>query len=403
MDTFVARQPIFDINENVVAYELLFRTNNEDNKFNNIDGDIATSKVIINSFLLIGIKNLTDGKKAFINFTENLILNDIASLLPKEYITIEILENVTPSKAIICSCKKLKQEGYTIALDDFILMDNLKELIRLADIIKIDFTITKGAERKEIIDKILKINNKIKFLAEKIETREEFTAAASMGYSLFQGYFFSKPTIFNEKDIPIHSTTKYKILKEINKESIDFNYLEELIKTDLSLYYKLLKFINSSFSFKKNITSVKKAIALIGEKQTIRFISFILVYDITSNNKEYVKTTLVRAKFLDLLSKKTNYINKSDELFFMGLFYGIEDFLNKPLEDILHDLPISEDTKSALLGKKNKLNYILNLVLNYEKGEWKKVNAICKHLNLSPNELTTIYINALNWTNKFNL
>ncbi len=162
MDTFVARQPIFDINENVVAYELLFRTNNEDNKFNNIDGDIATSKVIINSFLLIGIKNLTDGKKAFINFTENLILNDIASLLPKEYVTIEILENVTPSKAIICSCKKLKQEGYTIALDDFVLMDNLKELIRLADIIKIDFTITKGAERKEIIDKILKINNKIK-------------------------------------------------------------------------------------------------------------------------------------------------------------------------------------------------------------------------------------------------
>ncbi|MCC5418572.1 diguanylate phosphodiesterase, partial [Clostridium botulinum] len=135
----------------------------------------------------------------------------------------------------------------------------------------------------------------------------------------------------------------------------------------------------------------------------IRFISFILVYDITSNNKEYIKTTLVRAKFLDLLSEKTNYINKSDELFFMGLFYGIEDFLNKPLKDILHDLPISEDTKSALLGKKNKLNYILNLVLNYEKGEWKKVNAICKHLNIYPNELTTIYINALNWTNKFNL
>ena len=127
------------------------------------------------------------------------------------------------------------------------------------------------------------------------------------------------------------------------------------------------------------------------------------MYDITSNNKEYVKTTLVRAKFLDLLSNKTNYINKSDELFFMGLFYGIEDFLNKPLEDILHDLPISKDTKSALLGKKNKLNYILNLVLNYEKGEWKRVNTICKHLNLSPNELTTIYINALNWTNKFNL
>jgi len=221
LDTFVARQPIFDINENVVAYELLFRNNNEDNKFNNIDGDIATSKVIINSFLLIGIKNLTNGKKAFINFTENLILNDIASLLPKEYVTIEILENVTPSKDIIYSCKNLKQEGYTIALDDFVLLDNLNELIKLADIIKIDFTITKGNERKEVIDKILKINNKIKFLAEKIETREEFILAASMGYSLFQGYFFSKPTIFNGKDIPIHSSTKYKILKEINFDFIN--------------------------------------------------------------------------------------------------------------------------------------------------------------------------------------
>lgn len=118
-----------------------------------------------------------------------------------------------------------------------------------------------------------------------------------MGYSLFQGYFFSKPTIFNGKDIPIYCTTKYKILKEINKENIDFNYLEELIKTDLSLYYKLLKFINSSFSFRENVTSVKKAIDLIGKKQTIRFISFILVHDITCNNKEYVTATLVRAKF----------------------------------------------------------------------------------------------------------
>jgi EAL and modified HD-GYP domain-containing signal transduction protein len=215
LDTFVARQPIFDINEDVVAYELLFRNNNEHNKFNNIDGDVATSKVIINSFLLIGINNLTNGKKAFINFTENLILNDIASLLPKEYVTIEILESVTPSKDIIRSCKNLKQAGYTIALDDFVLLDNLDELIKLADIIKIDFTITKGNKRKEVMDKILKINSKIKFLAEKIETREDFTIAASMGYSLFQGYFFSKPTIFNGKDIFTHNN---KILKEINKK-----------------------------------------------------------------------------------------------------------------------------------------------------------------------------------------
>ncbi|WP_251861261.1 EAL domain-containing protein [Clostridium sp. Marseille-Q2269] len=402
MDTFVARQPIFDINENVIAYELLFRTNNRDNKFGNINGDIATAKVIINSFLLIGIEKLTDGKKAFINFTENLILNNVASLLPKEYVTIEILENVTPSNDIIYSCKKLKQDGYTIALDDFVLMDNLKELVELADIVKIDFKITKGNNRKKVIDKVLKINSNIKFLAEKIETKEEFYESISMGCSLFQGYFFSKPTIFDGNNIPIHNLTKYKILKELNKTSIDFIYLEELIKTDQSLYNKLFKFINTYFSFSQNITSLNKCISLIGEKSTITIVSFILLYDITSNNKEYIKLILLRAKFLDLLAKKINYIDETDELFFIGLFYGIENFLHNPLRTVLYD-PNLQSPQHALDKRINKLTNILHLALCYEKGSWNNINVLCKDLNILPTDLTNLYICALNWVNKFNI
>lgn len=205
MNTFIATQPIFDTNQNVIAYELLFRGDSVNNEFNNIDGDIATSNVIINSISVIGLSNLTNGKKAFINFTENLILDDTAYVLPKEYVIIEILENVPPSKEIIKACKRLKAKGYTLALDDFVLIDNLKELIKLADLIKIDFTITKGDERKKVIDKILQINNKVKFLAEKIETKEEFNEASMMGYSFFQGYFFSKPTIFRGTDLTMDS------------------------------------------------------------------------------------------------------------------------------------------------------------------------------------------------------
>lgn len=198
MNAFIARQPIFDCNNNVFGYELLFR-NGSQNFYNSLDGNAATLNVISNTFYSLGVDTVTNGKKAFINFTEELLKREIATLLPPELVIVEILENIEPTDEIISVCKKLKDKGYTLALDDFVFDTKYNKLIELADIIKVDFTITKGYERRNIISKIN--SNKIKFLAEKVENIDEFREAQSYGYSYFQGYYFSKPVILSGKDM----------------------------------------------------------------------------------------------------------------------------------------------------------------------------------------------------------
>jgi EAL and modified HD-GYP domain-containing signal transduction protein len=192
MEVFVARQPIFDRNLDVYGYELLFRSSHN-NFYDGLDENVATSSVISSSLSVIGLENLTGSKRAFINFPYEMLIKEVATTLPKESVVIEVLENVYPDYDIINACKKLKQLGYILALDDFVLKPEYRPLIELADIIKVDFLLTRSDERKSIMTKIN--SPKIKFLAEKVENKAEYDQAFQLGYSYFQGYFLSKPVI----------------------------------------------------------------------------------------------------------------------------------------------------------------------------------------------------------------
>ena len=243
MDIFIARQPIFDIRQNVFAYELLYRSGIK-NLYAGINGDQASSEVIGSSFLLFGLENLTMGKKAFINFTRKLLEDEVATLLPKESIVVEVLENVEPDKQMLSACIKLKELGYQLALDDFAYDPRFEPFIDLVDIIKVDFLQTSPQDRAALVQRIG--NKNIKFLAEKVETKEDFNQALQAGYSYFQGYFFSKPNIVSGKDITSFKLTYLQLLQEIGKPDLDFDELEETIKRDVALSYKLLRYINSA-------------------------------------------------------------------------------------------------------------------------------------------------------------
>ena len=199
MEHFVARQPIFDLQQNVFAYELLFRAG-LDNYFENMDGDEATRQVLANTFLLFGINNLTEGKKAFINFTRTVLLNEYALMLPNQITVIEILEDVEPDRNVLEACRKLKKHGYTLALDDFVYHPKFQPLLGLADIVKVDFLLSGPEDRKKLADDFRPKG--IRLLAEKVETVEDFHQARDWGYTLFQGYFFSRPVILSQKDVP---------------------------------------------------------------------------------------------------------------------------------------------------------------------------------------------------------
>src|SRR5208337_2536785 len=284
MDAYVARQPILDRKKSLFAYELLFR-DGLDNYMPNIDGDTATSKLLSSSFLTIGIDKITFGKRAFINFTQNLLETNIPLMFPRETTVVEILEDVNPTSRVTEACKKLSELGYYLALDDFVFKLELIPLIELADIIKIDFRVTPYKEIKQILRKFR--TKKIKFLAEKVETNEEFSDALNMGFELFQGYFFSKPEILKGKEISGSKIQYLNFMIEISKMNYNLNELETIISSDVSMSYKLLRYVNSAY-FKRTSepTSVKQALLLMGKDELSRLLLLIGLSKLASNKPD---------------------------------------------------------------------------------------------------------------------
>ena len=394
MDVFVARQAIFDMRKQVVAYELLFRSNFI-NKFISVENSNPTIEVIRNSFSIIGLEKVTEGKRAYINFDEVLLKSRIIEAFPKELIAVEILETVEPNEEIIECCKNLKQKGYMLALDDFEYDEKFDELIEYIDIIKVDFILTKGYERKEIMKRIK--NKKIKFLAEKVETEEEYKEAMEYGYSYFQGYFFCVPVIVLGKDIPSYEFTYIKLLKELNKDRISITNLERLFKNDVSLSYKLLKVVNSAhYSMKRKITSIRDAVMILGEREFKKWIYIITLKSMSENSMdELIKMSLLRAYFGELLCNRIQTEVSGFDAFLTGMFSLMDAMMNQPIENILCELPISQDIKDALLGKKNTYGDLLKLIIMYEKGEWNQVNKLIEEIGLDGQFVGNCYIEAI--------
>lgn len=401
MDVFVARQPIFDKSLKVVAYELLYREG-EDNHYGGDDGDRATSRVVTNSFLRIGIEKLTGGKKAFINFTEKLIKEEIPTIFPKELIVVEILENIVPDTDVIQACMHLKKKGYVLALDDYILHSpyDYQELFALVDIIKVDFLSNTGEERKSIPKKIS--NKKIKFLAEKVETKEEFEEALQAGYTYFQGYFFSRPIVVAGKEVPVYKTNYIRILNEIYRENPDFDKIAQIIETDISLSYELLRLIHSAaFHPASKITSIKLAIARLGLKEMRKWIGLMMIRDLARDKPdELMGSALIRARFGELLAEKVGYGKRRSEVFLMGMFSYIDVLLEKPLEEILKHLPLSQEIVNALLDYGGEFHLLYQLIKAYEKGKWKEVSSLAEKLKIEEKLLPKFYVDAIDWASQ---
>lgn len=394
MDVYVARQAIFNTNKEVIAYELLFRNNNI-NRFISIENSNPTLNVIRNSFSVIGFDKVTEGKRAFINFDEELIKLGFIEAFPKECIAIEVLETVNPDNRVIECCKRLKEKGYIIALDDFQYNKKFDELIEYADIIKVDFLLTKGRERKEIMNRIK--NKNIKFLAEKVETEEDYKEAVGYGYSYFQGYFFCKPVIISGKDISGYKLTYINLINELEKDDINIENIENLIKSDVSLSYKLLKAVNSAqYSFKREITSIREAIMIIGTQELKKWIFIITLQNIAEGSvDELVKLSLIRASFGELLSKKIQTKVSSFDVFLTGMFSLMDALMNMPIEKILSELPVSEYVKEALLEKDNIVAELLKLVISYENGDWETVNELVEEFRLDEEFVSHCYLEAV--------
>ncbi|MDY7032284.1 MAG: HDOD domain-containing protein [Thermodesulfobacteriota bacterium] len=396
MEVYVARQPIFDRMKRIYGYELLFR-GGMSNFFSGIDGDTATSKVLSNSFLSIGMDNITGSKLAFVNFTQDLLLSGVPLMFPKEKVVVEILENVEPEDDVIDICRHIAGRGYCIALDDFFYRSSMDPLIAMANIIKFDFRLTAMEEIEEYITKLSDCN--VKFLAEKVETHEEFKRAMQMGCDYFQGYFFSKPEVIKGKDFSGNQMNLLQIMAEVNKEDFKFNEVSKIITRDVSISYKLLRYINSAyFGVYHDISSIDQALAMLGEKGIRRFLSLIAMSELSCEKpNELMKTSIIRARFSEVIGESSGSHINSSELFTLGLFSLIDAILDDSMENLMSRLPLSENIKKALVYDEGELKDYLRLAVCYEMGDWNGVSDMAKVLGFNEEKLPDHFMEALTW------
>ena len=398
MDVFVARQSILDRKKKLFSYELLFRTG-MDNAFPNLDGDTATSSLLSSSFFSSGIDKISGGRKSFINFTEALILQGTPAMFPREKIMVEILENIKPSEEVIKACRELKNKGYTLALDDFEYTAEYRPLLDLVDVVKIDFRLTPLEKIKEMLPQLKKY--KCKLLAEKIETYDEFNKASELGFSYFQGYFFSKPEILKNRDIPPGKLTVLELINTVHKSEFDVTKLEKLISRDVAVSYKLLKYLNSAYYSRLSpLKSIRQAIAYLGEQGVKMFVSLIATSQLADDKpNELIRLAIIRAKFLELLGKELRL--DSGELFLMGLFSLIDAMLDNPMDYLVSQLPLSESVRKALVFKSGDLYPYLQLAELFETADWQLLKFLQNTIQVENERISLFYLDAIHFAEQY--
>lgn len=386
---FVARQPIFDADLNVYAYELLFRSSNS-GPANVTDGNAASSQVMINAFLDIGIDAISGGHLSFINLTRDFIVGQLPLPLPPETVVLEILEDIDVDEELLNALKVFSAHGYTIALDDYVFTADKAPLFDIIDIIKIDFL---ECDKRRLATEVerLKAYN-IKLLAEKVETQAEFKLCKSLGFDYFQGFFISKPKVLSGRSLKPNRISLMKILSVLQSKDCDITELEALISQDVSISYKILRIINSAlYNLRREIESIKQAIVALGLKTISDWLTVIMLTDINDKPPELIFLCLQRARMMHSLCEASG-LNR-DAGFTVGLFSSLDAIMDQPMDKVLDELPLAGEITAALLNREGKLGDLLADVIHYERGEWQAINA---DKSMSE-ELSKHYLESLAW------
>jgi c-di-GMP-related signal transduction protein len=389
----VARQPILTSDEKIFGYELLFRDGVED-FFRNPDPD-AASRSTLDSSMLMGLDMLCDGRRAFINCTREILLKDYVTLLPPSQTVVEVLESVPADDLVIAACQRLKEAGYLVALDDFRPDDPRERLTDLADIIKVELNCTTPEQRAAMIKRYGPW--RCRMLAEKVETREEFLTTRKAGFVYFQGYFFRRPEVMQAREIPANRVNYVRMLQAVSRPELDVREIENVLKSEASLCYRLLRYMNSAmFTFSSEIHSVRHALSILGEREVRRWVRLVATLGAGQHrSSELVLSALTRARFCEQLSPKINH--GDSDLFLMGLLSLMDAILETPMPRILENVPLDRETTAVLLGDASRLSPVYQLMLAQESGEWEKVSKTAHELHLSESEVAECYWQAVQW------
>ena len=388
---FVGRQPIYNRHREVVAYELLYRDGNDPTRACVRDGDLATSEVIMNTFMEIGLERVLEHKPAFINLTRGFILGQRPLPLSRQHAVLEVLEDVGPEDAVIAGLRRLAERGYTIALDDFEYRRELEPLLQVAHIVKVEVD---GRCPEALAATVRRLRPfGVKLLAEKVETPDEFAICHSLGFDLFQGYFLCRPSLHMGVRPSASRLVLLSLLARLQKPDISMKALEEVVVQDAPLTYRLLRYINSAYFYlRSRIDSVRRALIILGVQRIKNWCSLILLSSIEEKPRALIVTALARAKMCELLAPTPDGGDR-EPYFTVGLFSLLDALLDQPLASLLRGLPLTQELRDALLERQGPLGQTLRRVVDYERGRWDRLTA--ERVDVAA--YRSAYVEALDW------
>ena len=412
MDTFVARQPIFDTKNDVYAYELLYRKDAVKNFYDmSSDPDQASKHTLINSFLEIGLDKLTGGRKAFVNFTKHLLLDGTPELLSPELLTVEILENISPTPEILDACARMKRNGFQIALDDFVFSEINHVFFDYADIIKVDFLQTPLSDIARLVQTLRdrqksgKHVRPIKLLAEKIENKDIFNTALEMGFEYFQGYYFSKPVIVAGHSINPATINRMRLIQISMKKDFCFDDVADVVKHDVALSYRLLQFVNSAnFGFRTVISNIQQALVVLGIAEVRKWMALICLIELNQDKTpELTRMSLIRARFLELVALFSGNVKRAETFYLLGMFSLMDTIMEMPMTEVFSQIHVDESVSGPLISQSGSDYELLHLIELYEKGDFDSAAAQAETLSLPESRLADAYLEAVQWTTKLRI
>jgi len=396
---YVARQPIFTAEMKIWGYELLFR-HGETQSAVFTDGDQATTQVIADGFAL-GSRGMGGKIKALINFPRNVLVGHAPYVLPSERCVVEILETVSPEDEVMEACRELKRNGYTLALDDFVGEPGFEPLCEIADIIKVDILGKTPGEVMAIVKGLR--GYKARLLAEKVENLDMFNVCKRLGFEYFQGYFFSKPEIIPGRKLSATQSTKIKLLKELNEAGTELSRLVEIIQTDLSISYRLLKYINSArFSLCGKIESIQRAVTMLGRQNLRQWLQVVILSDINSTDKgqELVRMSVLRGRFLQLLAGAAPSPFSMDSMFVMGFFSVLDAILGQQMEQVLDEISLDPAIKASLVDTHSEHSVWIGLLNELDRGRWDELEKKAQQMGIPMEFVDNAASEAALWTDE---
>jgi len=390
-NVMVGRQPIFDRDLNVVGYELLYRGALTDTSAEFDDPDLASIQVMLNSFLEIGLDQVVGDYPAYVNLTRNFLVGNIPIPLPPDRVVLEVLESVVADDEVLRSLRQLSAQGYRIALDDFVYEQCREELVDVADIVKIDI---QALSRQDVERHVRLLEGRnLKLMAEKVETHDEYGFCKDLGFDFFQGYFLCYPNVVEGPGLMTDRLSSIEILAKLQDPHVGLDELDELLRRDVVLGYKLMRLINSSNTdLQRKVDSLRHAAAVLGVRGIKNWLTLLSIRGLGNPPRELIKTALIRARMCESLATNQG-AGKVEKFYTVGLFSVLDAMLGIPMEKVVTELPLADDIGSALHGFEGTLGGALKCVIAYERADWRNVH----WMGLTRTDIGEAYFEALAW------